>query len=219
MPQRRRTESIMSIESDSTTAVSEPRGKQSISHSTNHSKFTLSPELLKLRMRLLPLQQVEETLLRKLTPAGSAEFEATHLSPITNLPYKARSGGKQMNKFGELTVNSTMQWKVAFGKLIASARASIDSAADIDFDDPNDPGVVLNACAEDIIRLWEDPVVRQLLNAQKTPLEHMGGLFVDFFFFFVQYTITNTCFTSFLDSIHRVTALRYVPTDGKSLLN
>ncbi|PPQ98404.1 hypothetical protein CVT24_004083 [Panaeolus cyanescens] len=153
---------------------------------------TVTPELLKLRMRLLPLQQVEEALLRKMTPEGSAEFEATHLSPVTNLPYRIRGG-----KFREIAINSTAQWKGAFGRLIATARTSIESAAQIDFDDANDPGVILHACSEDIVRLWSDPVVKRLLNMQHIRLESMAGFF--------------------LDSIERVTALRYVPTDDDIL--
>ncbi|KAJ3507338.1 hypothetical protein NLJ89_g6356 [Agrocybe chaxingu] len=151
----------------------------------------IPPELLKLRMRLLPLQQVEESLLRKMTPAGSAEFEATHLSPVTNLPYRNRG------KFREIAINSTAQWKGAFGRLIATARASIESGQDIDFDDPNDPGVILHACSEDIIQLWSDPTVKKLLKAQRLRLEDMAGFF--------------------LDSIERVTALRYIPTDDDIL--
>ena len=138
----------------------------------------VTSELLKLRMRLLPLQQVEEVLLRKMTPAGSAEFEATHLSPMTNVPYRARQG-----KFKEIAINSTAQWKGAFGRLIATARASLDSAADIDFEDPKDPGVILNACAEDIAKLWNDPIVRALLKAQNIRLESMSGLYVKLLYF------------------------------------
>ena len=123
-------------------------------------------------MRLLPLQQVEESLLRKLTPVGSAEFEATQLSP-TNQPYKMRT-----EKFKELAINSTSQWKGAFGRLIATARTSFESAAEIDFDDPNDPGFILHACSEDIIKLWNDATVKVLLKAQKVRLEDMGGLCV-----------------------------------------
>ncbi|KAH9485212.1 Guanine nucleotide-binding protein alpha-4 subunit [Psilocybe cubensis] len=155
-------------------------------------QIRFNPELLKLKMRLLPLQQVEEALLRKMTPAGSAEFEATHLSPATNLPYSSRAG-----KFKEIAINSTAQWKGAFGRLMATARASMDSAADIDFEDPKDPGVILHACAEDIIQLWNDPTVKELLKAKKIRLESMAGFF--------------------LDSIPRITALRYVPTDDDIL--
>lgn len=157
-------------------------------------------------MRLLPLRQVEESLLRKMTPAGSSEFEPTHLSPVKN---KTKAG-----KFRELAINSTTQWKGAFGRLIATARASFESstAIEIDFEDPDDPGVILHACSEDIIKLWNDPTVKTLLKAQKVRLEDMGGLCV-IQAFVALITLTEI---SFLDSIERVTALRYIPTDGES---
>jgi guanine nucleotide-binding protein alpha-1 subunit len=164
------------------------------------SNVIVSPELLKLKMRLLPLQQVEESLLRKMTPPGSSEFEPTHLSSVKKKP----------GKFRELAINSTTQWKGAFGRLIATARASFESTTEIEV--PNDAGVILHACSEDIIKLWNDPTVKALLKAQKVRLEDMGGLCV------MQTFVALIILTeiSFLDSIERVTALRYVPSDGKS---
>lgn len=92
----------------------------------------LTPEHLKLRLRLLPLLQIEEVLIRKLTPAGSPEYEATHLGQITNLPGSAR--GKEK----ELTVNSQFAWKGLFGKFgAASMRDSFDDGDGIDWDDPD----------------------------------------------------------------------------------
>jgi guanine nucleotide-binding protein subunit alpha len=80
---------------------------------------------------------------------------------------------------------------------MATSRTSTDSAADIDFEDPSDSGVILHACSEDVIRLWNDSTVKDLLKAQRLRLEDMGGFF--------------------LDSIQRVTALIYVPTDDDIL--
>ncbi|TFK23704.1 guanine nucleotide-binding protein alpha-4 subunit [Coprinopsis marcescibilis] len=154
----------------------------------------LGPELLKLKMRLAPLQQVEEALLKKLSPPGSADFEATHLAPVTNLPYSVRTG-----KFvREIAVHSNSQWKGAFTRLVTSVRTSMGSGADVDFtEDPNDPGYILNACAADMITLWNDPVIRSLLVAHNLRLEDKAGFF--------------------LDSLERVTALRYVPSDDDIL--
>ncbi|KAG6857763.1 hypothetical protein H0H87_004179 [Tephrocybe sp. NHM501043] len=150
----------------------------SVTDISSTSKYpTLTPEHLRLKMRLSPLLQVEETLLRKMTPAGSAEWEATHFSPVTNLPYTPRNGGAPT----ELALNSLTPWKSAFNKLIATSatRASMDSQ-DIDFDDPNDPGVILNACKDDIGMLWTDPTIQQLLLAQKIRLQDMGGFITCF---------------------------------------
>jgi guanine nucleotide-binding protein subunit alpha len=165
------------------------------------SLYQITPKLLKLRMKLLPLQQIEEGLIRKLNPIGSIETEGTSLSPYRT--------GKA--RFKELTVHSTTQWKVAFGKILTSARSSIESGADVDWNDPNDPGIVLNACAEDILKLWNDSTVKRLLHEQKIRLEDMSGLYVIVLEIF---SICNLFSCSFLDSVERVTSLRYVPTDG-----
>jgi guanine nucleotide-binding protein subunit alpha len=139
---------------------------------------TLTPEHLKLKMRLLPLQQVEETLLRRLRPAGSAESEATQLSLGKNRPHTAPARYIPT----EIVINSSSPWKNAFSRLLPSTRSSLQSSHDIDFDDPEDPGVILHACAEDMIRLWNDPTVKELLNVQKIRLEDMAGLYVFFLF-------------------------------------
>jgi hypothetical protein len=137
---------------------------------------SLTPEHLKLRMRLLPLHQVEAALLRKLTPPGSIEFEATHLSSVTNFNYATRSARARK----EIAVNSTSQWKGAFSRVVANTvRSSMDSGMDIDFDDPNDPGIVLHACAEDMIRLWNDPTIKGMLKTRKIRLEDKAGLLVE----------------------------------------
>ncbi|KAG5350495.1 hypothetical protein C0989_010802 [Termitomyces sp. Mn162] len=141
-----------------------------VSEAESEAKYPiLSPEHLRLKMRLLPLQQVEETLLRKITPGYSAEREATHLSPVTNLPYFSR------NTPSEPALNSLTPWQNAFNRLVSGPRTSLDSQ-DIDFDDPNDPGVILNACKDDINLLWTDPTIKELLLALRIQLQDVGGL-------------------------------------------
>lgn len=125
-------------------------------------------------MRLLPLRQIEDILIRKLNPAGSIENEATRLGSHTSLSGLIKRRGSA--KFKEIAIHSTSQWKVAFGRLLSSARDSMESGEDIDWENPKDPGIVLNACAEDIVKLWNDPTVKQLLHAQKIRLEDMSGL-------------------------------------------
>ncbi|KNZ71357.1 Guanine nucleotide-binding protein alpha-4 subunit [Termitomyces sp. J132] len=160
-----------------------------VSEAESEAKYPiLSPEHLRLKMRLLPLQQVEETLLRKITPGYSAEREATHLSPVTNLPYFSR------NTPSEPALNSLTPWQNAFNRLVSGPRTSLDSQ-DIDFDDPNDPGVILNACKDDINLLWTDPTIKELLLALRIQLQDVGGFF--------------------LDQLDRVTSQKYIPTDGE----
>jgi len=132
----------------------------------------LSAEHLRLKMRLAPLLHIEEVLLRRLNPYGTTHSEATYLTSMTNVPYteRLRRGSK------EVSVNSTSPWKGAFTRLLPGGRQNDDGEADIDWNDPNDPGVVLNACAEDMMRLWDDPVVKRLLAVRKLRLEEMPGL-------------------------------------------
>ncbi|PCH44939.1 G-alpha-domain-containing protein [Wolfiporia cocos MD-104 SS10] len=151
----------------------------------------LTAEHLKLKMRLSPLVQVEQSLVRKLTPPGSAEFEATHLAQATNVPYLERMRQK------EVAVNSQFAWKGLFNKLLSESRSSVDSREGIDWDNPEDPGRILYACGEDMIRLWNDETIQALLKAKNLRLEDRSGFF--------------------LDSLDRVTSPRYVPTDDDIL--
>lgn len=88
----------------------------------------LTSEHLKLRLRLLPLLQVEEVLIRKLIPAGSPDFAASHLAHITNLPVNNL-------KDKEITVNSYFAWKNMFNKMLGG-RSSFESQS-VDWDDPD----------------------------------------------------------------------------------
>ena len=127
---------------------------------------TLTVEHLKLRMRLLPLQRVEELLLRRLSCAGSTEFEPTQLMSPTQPSHRK-----------EFAVHSSSPWKNALAQLLNVALGSFDQQSEFDFTDPDDPGVVLNACSEDMIRLWSDPTIQELLRLMRIRLEDMAGLY------------------------------------------
>ncbi|KAI0360554.1 G-alpha-domain-containing protein [Trametes cingulata] len=147
---------------------------------------TLTADHLKLKLRLSPLIQVEEALLRKLTPAGSGEVEATQLrSPSTGVSHADRV--RALDR--EVAVNSQFAWKGVFHRMIG--RSSSDG--DPDYNDPDDPGRILHACKEDMKTLWNDPVIKALLRAQGIRLEDMPGFF--------------------LDQIDRITELKYSPSD------
>ena len=114
--------------------------------------------------RLDPLIQVEQTLIRRLTMAGSGESEATHL----------KSPSKHI--FKEIAINSTTPWKNAFNRLIRSGRSSFDSQDGVDWDDPEDPGAILHACSKDLMYIWSCPLVQELLGSQNVRLEESSGL-------------------------------------------
>ncbi|KAM6492716.1 Guanine nucleotide binding protein (G-protein), alpha subunit [Amanita muscaria] len=147
-----------------------------------------SPDLLKLKLRLVPLLEIEKRLLHRLTPAGSGEVEATQLS------YTERSRAF----FKELAINAAVKWKDAFVRSNYDwDRESLNSEEAIDWDNPKDPGAVLYACSTDMIKLWNSTEARKILEIQNLRIEELAGFF--------------------LDSLERVTSLRYVPTDDDIL--
>ncbi|KAF9268760.1 P-loop containing nucleoside triphosphate hydrolase protein [Marasmius fiardii PR-910] len=147
----------------------------------------LTPEQLKLKMRLSPLMQVEEALMRKLSPSSPSGSPASQLSTAS---FSFLPG----NRSKEISVYSASGWKGAFAKFMAGVtRSSMDSTQGIDFEDPEDPGVILHNCSEDMVKLWNDEGIRKLLETQNLRLEDMSGFF--------------------LDSLERITALKYVPSN------
>jgi hypothetical protein len=146
--------------------------------------FSLSQEHLRLKMRLCnfpslllmdlclitfrsaPLAQVEESLIRKLDVLGTNP-EPPRLKSLTNLPSRPR--------VQELCVYSSA-WKGAMSRLLPTARRESFDSQVIDSDDPNDPSIVLHACAEDMMRLWNDPAIKTLLDTRKLRLEEVAGL-------------------------------------------
>ncbi|PIL27629.1 hypothetical protein GSI_10781 [Ganoderma sinense ZZ0214-1] len=128
----------------------------------------LTAEHLKLKLRLSPLIQVEEALIRKLTPEGSGEFEATQLRANGSHADRARALDK------EVAVNSQFAWKGMLSRVLN--RNSLDS---LEPTDPDDPARILQACADDMITLWRDPTIRKMLRAQGIRLEDMPGFFLD----------------------------------------
>lgn len=124
---------------------------------------SLTTEHLKIKQRLSPLLEVEDTLIRQLSPVSSRQKAPDH----SRLSLK------------EVAVNSATSWKECFQKLMKSERDSFDSEAVVDWDDPNDPGRILHACSEDMIRLWNDPIIQQLLVKLKLRMREQAGLWVD----------------------------------------
>jgi len=160
---------IMQAMTDAQAATHPPEssGSSSISHNRQESRAPkgipnyppLTAEHQTLKLRLSPLVQVEESLVRKLTLSGASGY--------------VNDGH---NSAKEVSVNSTMGWKNAFSRLVKDGRESVGSEFLIDWDDPNDPGVVLHACADDIKRLWHDPVIQRLLEVRKLRVEEVAGL-------------------------------------------
>ncbi|TFK20389.1 G-alpha-domain-containing protein [Coprinopsis marcescibilis] len=154
----------------------------------------IPPELLRIKLRIMPLLAIENILIRRLTPEGSGEVEAVQLGASTGLAKAERT----KHYIKEVAINSTKGWKEAFtGNPASPTRQSFESGDDIDWNDPKDPGRVIHECAEDMIKFWNDPIIQRLLNQQNMRMQEVSGFF--------------------LDQLDRVTAPRYIPTDDDVL--
>ncbi|KAF8906840.1 guanine nucleotide binding protein, alpha subunit [Gymnopilus junonius] len=151
----------------------------------------LTPEILGIKLRLQPLADVEKNLIRRITTAGSGQVDPDFRHGSSNVhPSKGT--------LKEIAINSTIPWKHAFSRLLKSDhRSSFDSADAIDWDDPEDPWAILNQCSQDMIQLWNSPSIKQLLTKKMVRNEDLSEYF--------------------LDSLERITAPRYVPTDDDVL--
>jgi guanine nucleotide-binding protein alpha-1 subunit len=123
----------------------------------------LSPELLRLKLQLSPLIQIEQALVQKLSPSGSGPPDPMLLDKDS------------ISRRKEVALNFAT-WRRTFDKSATSPRGSFDSQNPIDFDDPKDSAVVLQACAGDMKKLWNDPTVKSLLAMRKLRLEEVAGL-------------------------------------------
>ncbi|KAJ7242545.1 guanine nucleotide binding protein, alpha subunit [Mycena haematopus] len=160
-----------------------PSARSSVS---SHESLRLDAELVQLKMRLVPLLEVEKSLMKRLSLPGSTEWEPTE-RPLTTTK-------RRQSK--EIAVNSTVAWKAAFTRM-AEDRQSFDTDHLIDWDDPEDPGMLLHASNDDMKRLWAHPTVQAILDKQSIRLQESAGFF--------------------LDSLDEVTSLRYIPTDDHIL--
>ncbi|KAG8785017.1 hypothetical protein FRC12_018077 [Ceratobasidium sp. 428] len=143
-----------------------------------------------LRLRLQPLLLLEDQLNRTLAGDLSGnELEPTRLGAYA-APHQNQDGAGR-----EVAVRSNSTWKKALGTLRGKARDEDDEA--YVWDDPNDPGHTIVALRDDMITLWRDPFVQDVLHKRRLHLEHTAGFF--------------------LNDMERITERRYVPTDDDVL--
>ncbi|KAL5640494.1 hypothetical protein ACGC1H_007669 [Rhizoctonia solani] len=141
-----------------------------------------------LRLRLQPLMLLEDQLNRTLAGDLSGnELEPTRLGTYS-APHRDTA-----DKHKEVAVRSGSTWKKALNTF--KGKREDDDA--YTWDDPNDPGHTIVALREDMLALWRDPFVQDVLYKQRLQLEHTAGFF--------------------LNDMERITERRYVPTDDDVL--
>ncbi|KAH9927896.1 G-protein alpha subunit [Amylocystis lapponica] len=127
-------------------------------------RFSTSPltdSHRRIRMRLSPLVAIEEDLTRKLFP------EATE--KVQDVCVRAGSGWKGV--LAAISTNYPQEPPKDGANGKGPSRPSTGKK--------DDPTSVLAACREDIISLWEDPVVRGVLKKHGVRLQDMPGFFLN----------------------------------------
>jgi guanine nucleotide-binding protein subunit alpha len=123
-------------------------------------KFTEKHRLLKLRLG--PLYRVQKELEDKLGAAASEVYS-----------FDSPNNQKRPREF---SINSTNGWKTALDKLrplLNVTGGSTRKLRDAESDETTD---VIAGCRDDMKAIWEDPVVRKMLNRRKFRIEDTPGL-------------------------------------------
>lgn len=174
------------------TSDTEASDAETMSHA---QRLTLPRDLEQTRARLRPLKHVEMLLISELVP--ETEQEATSLHGLSSSTPRSLSSGSEITAAGhsrngsqaaaggdevfvrpnalwKRNVSATSQTSNAKGKERAHSRSS---SGDIDMSGES-PQTVLNACHRDILTLWENPLVREILKKRKIRMEEFPGLLV-----------------------------------------
>ncbi|KAI8970752.1 G-alpha-domain-containing protein [Trametes punicea] len=162
-------------------------GRTPTSPGVRFSTSPLNDHHRRIRMRLSALLPIEEELMRKLLPDAS---------PVNrDVCVRAGSGWKGVlaalsSNTSTLDVPRNPQPPPLPSAMKGGSRPGTGHAHAKDKDTP---AAVLAACKDDIVMLWEDPVVQAVLKKRNVRLQDMPGFF--------------------LNDAGRVAALNYEPTD------
>ncbi|KAI0674554.1 G-alpha-domain-containing protein [Trametes maxima] len=166
------------------------------SDSESEHQVSLPYHLDELRRHLYPLRHVESLLIAKLVPPN--EHEATTLgvggsnSVNGNVSYYGSHHSQSSRVFHhqEVFVRPGASWKLRSTGRPQSAGTTGQETVD-------ESQTVLHHCCSDMVALWHDPVVRQILRRRKIRLEESPGFY--------------------LNDLERVTSLSYFPSDDDVL--
>ncbi|KAH0834717.1 G-protein alpha subunit-domain-containing protein [Lanmaoa asiatica] len=150
-----------------------------------------------LRMRLTPLRHIEALLIAKLIPP-SEDDTASFVGGGSFSAYQSRrnTSVERSWRTQEVFVRPGATWK---GVLAKSSRRDgrPTSLGDTGMTTRDEAQEVLHGCSDDIIALWNNKLVREVLRRRKIRLEELPGFF--------------------LNDADRVTALHYIPSDDDVL--
>lgn len=152
-------------------------------------------ELEMLQMRLTPLRHIEALLIAKLIPPSEDEAASVIGSSAISAYHSHRSRSSERSwRAQEVFVRPGATWKGALAKSTRSRPVSLGNTGMQTRDEAQD---VIHSCSYDIMALWNDRLVREVLRRRKIRLEESPGFF--------------------LNDLDRVTALNYTPNDDDVL--
>ncbi|KAI6021684.1 guanine nucleotide binding protein, alpha subunit [Pisolithus microcarpus] len=175
-----------------------PSDTQSPAEESDDDAPSVPHDIDLLKMRLSPLHHVEALLIAKLIPPSQDDSWA----PMT----PSSAGGTLVSPFHYPAYyhRPDHRWHHPQESVLAKSFPCATSGRPNSIDDASSTGVtrdeaqqVLHACCGDIVSLWNDHFVRQLLTTRKIRLEEAPGFF--------------------LNDLQRVTALNYIPSDDDVL--
>lgn len=158
----------------------------------NQTRMQLGEEHKLLKLRLAPLRHVQRDLERRL---GSGAEEPTSV-PSGFHTSAAPFGDLNVSRHQEFFVRSSTGWKSALASL--RSRNSTGSRDDIDNRnlrerESEETSTVISGCKDDMKTLWDNRIVRTLLELRRIRLEDGPGFY--------------------LDEIDRVASRDYTPSD------
>jgi guanine nucleotide-binding protein subunit alpha len=142
--------------------------------------FHISPEIEAVAMRLLRIRHVESLLIARLVPPN--EDEPAHIG--MGVDGQGTEIGSSWRR-NEVCVRSGTGWKRVLARAMRVPRSENNSAeseegrppgSTNDAETHDEPQEVLNACKHDMMKLWYDPSVREILRRKKIRLEELPGL-------------------------------------------
>ena len=167
-----------------------------------------SPRFDRYIKRLQPLLILEQRLIHQLAfPDEEDDPPPADLSPTSfpshiGLPLPASQTQTVHTKGGELALRPTSNWKKSFSFLSGNeSKSAHTNELRGWWEDPRDPVHVLRKCVDGefgMRALWQDSEVRNTLERRRVRMEESAGFY--------------------LNDIDRITALRYIPTDGETTL-
>lgn len=129
-----------------------------------------------LRMRLTPLRHIEALLIAKLVPPTEDDI-ASFVGGVNFSPYQSHRSAPidPPWRSQEIFVRPGATWKGAIAK--SSRRdGRPTSLGDTTMTTRDEAQQVLHSCCDDIISLWSNKTVREVLRRRKIRLEELPGL-------------------------------------------